>query len=98
MSSSRWTGPPRYRPRGEGEEPPGNVASVRCAFCKGSGRDPAFVFKTPSRCVACGGRGKILISQPYATCPACYGEGRQPGTVGTVRYCWPCRGKGVVPV
>ena len=98
MSSSRWMGPPRYRPRGEGEDLPGDVASVRCAFCRGSGRDPGVQSKLPSACIACSGRGKVLISQPYETCPACDGRGRHSGTVGAVKYCWPCRGKGVVPV
>ena len=72
--------------------PATSFVSVRCAFCKGSGRDPGF--KIASKCVACGGRGKVLIGEPYETCPECEGEGRHPGTA---THCGTCRGKGVVP-
>ena len=69
-----------------------NYVSVRCAFCKGTGKDPG-ITSYVSKCVACGGRGKGVIGEPYDTCPNCGGEGRSPGAPV---HCKSCRGRGVI--
>lgn len=67
--------------------------SVKCAFCKGKGRDP-YGLSRLSRCVACGGKRTQLVAEPYETCPACEGAGLY---FRSHMYCWTCRGKGVIP-
>ena len=81
------------KPLREDRVPSTNFVTVRCGYCKGTGRDPGF--RIASKCVACGGRGKVLIGEPYETCPECDGDARHPGTA---MFCGTCRGKGVVQV
>ena len=68
---------------------------VKCAFCKGTGKDPFKVLSPLSNCPACGGSGKGLIQEPHKPCPACQGTGVY---FRSRLYCWTCHGKGVIPV
>jgi len=70
-------------------------AELKCAFCHGRGRDPFMLLSHLSNCPVCHGRGTIRVVEPYETCSACDGTGLY---FGSKMYCWPCRGKGVVPV
>ncbi|MCG2767254.1 MAG: hypothetical protein L6435_02575 [Anaerolineae bacterium] len=67
---------------------------VKCAFCKGTGKDPFKVLSPLSNCPACGEKGKALVQEAYKTCPDCGGTGLRRRTR---LYCWTCHGKGVVP-
>ena len=71
------------------------VATVQCAFCEGSGKDPFGILSCLSSCPACGGRGSIHIRSPYVSCAFCQGTGVHPGTRLT---CSLCGGTGVRPV
>lgn len=70
-------------------------AILECAFCRGRGRDPFGVLSYLSNCPVCHGRGTVRVVEPYETCKACEGTGLY---FNSKMYCWPCRGKGVVPV
>jgi DnaJ-class molecular chaperone len=64
-----------------------------CAFCNGSGAG------FDSACVACNGKGKVMVLQPSLKCPRCGGSGK-PKDVDRVLYysclCLVCRGTGWV--
>lgn len=72
----------------------GEFVWVKCAFCRGTGKDPFKVLSPLSNCPACGGSGKALVREPHETCPDCRGTGWRRRTR---LYCWTCHGKGVVP-
>jgi DnaJ-class molecular chaperone len=65
--------------------------TVRCGYCRGTGRD--FEFGT-SRCPVCGGTGKVQVPPPTVTCLRCLGSGREWGKL----TCLACRGTGVASV
>lgn len=71
-----------------------SYAEVKCAFCKGIGVDRFPVLSPLSKCPVCNGRGVVRVRDPYVECGACGGAGLY---FGSHLYCWPCRGKGVVP-
>lgn len=71
------------------------LATVKCAFCKGTGRDPFPILSALSNCPACGGRKTVTVREPYETCKACDGTGLYSNSK---MYCWSCRGKGVIPI
>ena len=56
-----------------------NYVLVRCVFCKGTRRDPRF--RLASKCVVGGGRGKVVIGEPYEMCPACGGRADNPAPI-----------------
>ena len=70
-------------------------ASVLCAFCKGTGRDPFGIMSALSTCCVCGGAGNVSIETPYARCAFCHGTGVYPYSRQT---CTACGGAGVSPV
>ena len=69
--------------------------SVRCAFCRGTGRDPFGIMSALSSCCVCGGTGTISIKAPYIRCAFCQGTGVYPHSRQT---CTACGGVGVSPV
>jgi len=69
-------------------------AEVKCAFCRGVGRDRFPVLSPLSNCPVCNGRGVVRVREPYEKCARCEGTGLYRGSR---LYCWTCRGKGVVP-
>jgi len=90
----------------------GEVVTVQCAFCEGSGKDPFGMLSSLSSCPACGGRGSIRIRSPYVSCAFCQGSGVHPGTrltcslcggtgvrsvKGPTKVCPNCLGSGVEP-
>lgn len=70
-----------------------NMVSAKCAFCKGTGRDPFGVLSPLSFCQVCGGKGKIKIKGPVVKCAFCKGSGVQPHTTDRL-HCMACKGKG----
>jgi len=68
---------------------------VKCAFCRGTGKDPFGVLSILSTCSACGGKGTARVKEPYVTCLACAGTGVQSSS--RVR-CLGCGGTGVIHV
>jgi len=75
--------------------PPKSMAEVKCAFCKGKGKDPFGLMSVLAECQVCKGRGTVMIEEPYEKCPVCHGTGIQYNKRLT---CLACRGKGVLPV
>lgn len=64
---------------------------VKCAFCRGSGKDPFGIMSWLSSCCVCGGRGSVRVEAPFERCAHCNGT----GAVKTLT-CTVCRGKGVL--
>ncbi|MDA2925975.1 hypothetical protein MYX78_01885 [Acidobacteria bacterium AH-259-G07] len=71
------------------------TAEVKCAYCKGTGRDPWGLMSVLAACQVCTGKGTVNIEEPYITCPVCKGRGNQRNTRLT---CLACKGKGAVHV
>ncbi len=69
-----------------------NSIEVRCAFCRGSGKDPFGIMSWLSTCCVCLGRGRVITETPHERCAHCGGT----GAVKTFS-CTVCRGKGVIP-
>ena len=65
---------------------------LRCAFCKGKGKDPFGVMSSLSTCCVCGGAGMVRVHTPYVRCAHCRGR----GAIKTFP-CTVCHGKGHVP-
>ncbi len=68
-------------------------ALVRCAYCKGTGRDPFGIMSSRSICTACGGKRSVWVQMPLVTCAYCHGSGASP--IGAKNPCLACRGTGV---
>ncbi len=65
---------------------------VRCAFCRGKGKDPFGIMSSLSTCCVCGGKGTVQVQAPYVGCAHCQGS----GAIKTLT-CTVCRGAGVIP-
>ena len=74
---------------------PRDVAEEKCAYCKGTGKDPWGLMSPLANCQVCKGKGTVQIEKPYITCPVCKGRGNQRNTRLT---CLACGGKGVVHI
>ena len=71
----------------------GNQVTAKCAFCKGTGKDPFGLLSILATCQVCRGSGKITVTAPVVKCPFYNGSGVHPSR----RYtCIVCNGKGVV--
>jgi len=68
-------------------------ALVRCAYCRGTGRDPFGIMSSRSTCTACGGKRSVWVQMPPVTCAYCHGSGVSP--VGARNPCLACGGTGV---
>ncbi len=82
---------------------------LRCAFCKGKGKDPFGVPSKLSSCQTCAGKGVVHVKEPVEKCIPCKGRGiylhhRLPcavcGGKGSVsklngERCLSCKGKGL---
>jgi len=72
----------------------GNQVTAKCAFCKGTGKDPFGLLSILATCQVCRGSGKITATAPVVKYPFCNGSGVHPSRG---RYtCIVCNGKGVV--
>ena len=69
--------------------------TVKCAFCKGTGKDPFDLLSNFASCQVCGGRGKVEVMEPAIPCAFCKATGVYPHTRIT---CTVCNGKGMVTV
>jgi len=70
-------------------------ATMRCAFCDGTGHDRFGILSPPSACQVCLGRGVVEVPEPRVPCAYCRGRGIQPHTRLT---CSSCRGRGAQTV
>ena len=68
-----------------------NGNKVDCAFCSGTGEKPK-----GSRCVVCGGSGKLSVKSPFIKCAYCKGRGEEKPRSNLT--CTVCRGKGYVSI
>ena len=41
---------------------------IKCAFCKGTGKDPFDLLSELATCQVCGGKGKVDIIEPAIKC------------------------------
>ncbi|MCK4418631.1 hypothetical protein KAV79_02385 [Candidatus Aerophobetes bacterium] len=71
------------------------MAEVKCAYCKGTGKDPWGVMSVLADCQVCRGKGTVKIAEPFEKCPVCHGTGVQ---YNTRLNCLACGGKGVLTV
>lgn len=71
------------------------MAEVKCAYCKGIGKDPWGVMSVLADCQVCKGKGTVKIAEPFEKCPVCQGTGVQ---YNTRLNCLACGGKGVLTV
>ena len=66
---------------------------VRCAFCRGQGKDPFGIIFKGSVCAVCCGSGEHHILKPHFRCAYCKGSGVE---FGTRNSCLSCHGRGRV--
>ena len=71
------------------------ATEIKCAFCKGTGKDPFGLLSPMSICQVCLGRGKVKVTPPTAKCAFCNGTGIYLDKRIT---CTVCGGKGVVTI
>lgn len=69
------------------------MSEIKCAFCKGKGRDPFDLLSKLARCQVCGGAGKVSVDEPMIKCAFCKGGGIYSHERLT---CTVCNGKGSV--
>ena len=72
------------------------MSEIRCAFCKGGGKDPFDLLSELATCQVCGGTGKVEVEERAIECVYCKGTGVYPRN-GRVT-CTVCNGKGMVTV
>jgi DnaJ-class molecular chaperone len=65
----------------------------RCAFCKGTGKDPFDLLSELAFCQVCSGTGRVYVENPTIECAFCKGTGVHPHTRIS---CTVCEGKGSV--
>jgi DnaJ-class molecular chaperone len=65
---------------------------VRCAFCRGTGKDPFGIMSHLSTCCVCSGRGAVAVEDSHELCAHCGGTGAVKRLTCTV-----CGGRGVLP-
>lgn len=70
-------------------------ATLRCAFCGGTGKDPFELLSLLSECQVCVGKGKVTITEPARECAFCRGTGIYRDQRLT---CTVCGGRGAVTV
>jgi len=73
-----------------------NMKNIRCAFCKGKGKDPFDLLSKLATCQVCGGTGRVEITEPAIKCVYCKASGVYPS--GSRITCVVCGGKGMVTV
>jgi len=69
------------------------VRQIKCAFCKGTGKDPFELLSELATCQVCHGAGKVEVKELVIKCIYCKGSGVYHNTRLT---CTVCNGKGVV--
>ncbi|MFQ5840857.1 MAG: hypothetical protein ACE5I8_00355 [Thermodesulfobacteriota bacterium] len=70
-------------------------ATIECAYCEGTGKDPWGIPSVLSNCQVCSGRGTVKVQEPAVQCAACGSTGMHGG--GSQRLtCLACGGKGRV--
>ena len=67
------------------------MSEIKCAFCKGKGKDPFDLLSKLATCQVCGGTGKVKVDEPMIECAFCKGSGIYPHERLT---CSACNGKG----
>jgi len=72
------------------------VGMLKCAFCKGKGKDPFDLLSELAACQVCSGTGKVEDIEPAVKCAFCKGTGVYPHNSRVT--CTVCSGKGMVTV
>jgi len=72
------------------------MSILKCAFCKGEGKDPFGLLSELATCQVCGGTGGVEVNEPAIECAYCKGSGVYPQ--GARITCTVCNGKGMVTV
>ncbi|MDP2279814.1 MAG: hypothetical protein Q8K51_16540 [Nitrospirota bacterium] len=72
------------------------MEEIKCAFCKGTGKDPFNLLSELATCQVCAGAGKVEVKEPVIECAYCKGTGVCPQ--GARVTCTVCNGKGMVTV
>ena len=85
----------RKRPRREKIRVSRPMAEIKCAYCKGTGKDPWGLMSVLAICQVCKGKGTVQIEEPFEKCLVCHGTGVQYNRRLT---CLACGGKGVLTV
>jgi DnaJ-class molecular chaperone len=67
---------------------------IKCAFCKGTGKDPFDLLSQLAVCQVCKGTGKVEVMEPAIKCAFCKATGVYPA--GARITCTVCNGKGMV--
>lgn len=66
-----------------------------CASCNGSGSRISHDEGVSQKCIACDGKGRVLVNQPSRKCPECNGTGWiRIGSAGPLMPCPNCKGTG----
>ena len=72
------------------------MGEIKCAFCKGIGKDPFDLLSELATCQVCGGTGKVEVVEPAIKCVFCKATGVYPRNARVT--CTVCNGKGMVTV
>jgi DnaJ-class molecular chaperone len=72
------------------------MKQIKCAFCKGRGKDPFNLLSELASCQVCGGSGAVKVLEPAVKCAFCRGSGVYPHNARVT--CTVCKGKGMVTV
>lgn len=69
------------------------MRKLKCAFCKGTGKDPFDLLSELANCQVCSGIGEVTVEEPTVKCAYCQGSGVHPNSRLS---CSACGGKGVI--
>lgn len=72
------------------------MSILKCAFCKGEGKDPFGLLSKLATCQVCAGTGEVKVKEPAIRCAYCKGSGVYP--LSGRLTCTVCNGKGMVTV
>jgi len=81
------------RKSGGSKKSTGEVTTIQCAFCSGTGRDPYEILSRLANCPVCKGHKTVPVETPTVVCAYCRGTGRQRHTR---LACSGCKGKGAI--
>ncbi|MEI8004955.1 MAG: hypothetical protein WCI48_02020 [Bacteroidota bacterium] len=68
------------------------AATIKCAYCNGTGKDPFDLLSPISHCLVCNSTGVVEVAEPMKKCIFCSGTGRNP--LGARVPCIVCGGRG----
>lgn len=72
------------------------MSVIKCAFCKGTGKNPLNLLPKFAICQVCMGKGEVEVKDPAIKCVYCKGTGVLP--YNDRISCNVCSGKGMIAV